>query len=227
MSVGAELWRQVTSRAEAVPRREISQPAPARMVNSVPDPALSLVHQLFFPTAALRRTSVLLAAADASSKASGLSEQIAIALSNHSGEMVGIVETGNTGEALPLKKAPSNTARTIWQACTLPVAERVRRIPPALLFESIKAEREPDKDGLAHLKGAFSYFLFSAAVFDSELPLLSRMCDAAVLVLTANVTRKQAALRAKELLVRQGITFLGTVLDKRTLPIPESIYRHI
>jgi Mrp family chromosome partitioning ATPase len=46
-------------------------------------------------------------------------------------------------------------------------------------------------------------------------------------VLTANMTRREAARRAQEQLVRQGVTVLGVVLDERKLPIPEPIYRRL
>lgn len=227
MSAGAQLWRHIVSRVEAVPRRNVAKPSPPRIVNSVPQPALSLVHQLFFPTAALKRTSVLFASVDSQSKASGICEQIAIGLANYSGEMVGIVEAGDANDLLPLKKHPSNTARSVWQACSVPVAEHVRRIPAALLFDGQNPDASVSGDPLKHLRSAFSHFVLSAAIHDSEMPALSRMCDGVVLVLTANTTRKQAALRAKEQLSNYGVTLLGTVLDQRTLPIPESIYRYL
>ena len=59
------------------------------------------------------------------------------------------------------------------------------------------------------------------------MPSLCNLSEAAVLVLTANITRREAALKAKEQLLRQGVTLLGTVLDQRTMPIPESIYRRL
>jgi Mrp family chromosome partitioning ATPase len=59
------------------------------------------------------------------------------------------------------------------------------------------------------------------------MPSLCNLCEAAVLVLTANITRREAAIKAKEQLLRQGVTLLGTVLDQRTMPIAESIYRRL
>ncbi|PYV47678.1 MAG: hypothetical protein DMG92_15785, partial [Acidobacteria bacterium] len=77
------------------------------------------------------------------------------------------------------------------------------------------------------LRSTFGFFLLSAAVDESDTPALCSLCEAAVLVLTANVTRREAALRAKEQLQRQGVTLLGTVLDQTKLPIPELIYRRL
>lgn len=225
MSIGAEIWRQIVSRTEVVPQREVRESQAARFVHSVSEPASLLVHQLFFPSSQVRRTSVLLAAADAHSKASGLCEQVAIALSNSSGEMVAIIDSNNTEEFLPLKKRPGNVGRSIWQAYAVPVAERVRRIPSALVCYGPGKNQDVNGSELSALRSAFQYFLLSAAPADSEMPQFCNICDAAVLIVTANVTRKQTALRAKEQLLHNGANLLGIVLDQRSLPIPESIYQ--
>jgi hypothetical protein len=107
------------------------------------------------------------------------------------------------------------------------LAERVWKIPITLLGHEPNEKRGSTYDGLKELRGAFDYFLLSAAINDSEMPSLCILCEAAVLVLTANVTRREAAVKAKEQLLRQGVTLLGTVLDQRTMPIPESIYRRL
>jgi hypothetical protein len=48
-----------------------------------------------------------------------------------------------------------------------------------------------------------------------------------VLVLTANRTRRESALRAREYLLHCNAELLGTVLDERTYPVPEAIYRRL
>jgi hypothetical protein len=230
MSISAQMWRQIGSGANVLGRKPpVPSDATARLGNLSAAPAFSLMHQLFFPSATLRRTSILFAAADAHSKASALCEQIAIALSKVSGEMVGMVETCSTFDRNPwMKKGmPSNFGRGLWQAYSSRLSERVWRIPPALLGNECSENRESTCDGLKELRSTFKYFLFSASITESETPILCNLCEAAVLVLTANVTRRETALRAKEQLVRQGVTLLGTVLDQRTLLIPESIYRRL
>jgi Mrp family chromosome partitioning ATPase len=57
--------------------------------------------------------------------------------------------------------------------------------------------------------------------------LLGQLADAAVLVVEANKTRKIAARKAKEVLERAGVQLLGTILNDRTFPIPEAIYRRL
>jgi hypothetical protein len=230
MSVSAEMWKQIVSGTDAVHARKSPKPAAtARLGNLANAPAFSLMYQLFFPTATLRRTSILFAAADADSKTATLCEQVAIALSQVSGEMVGIVQASSALERNPwIKKGiPTGFGRGLWQAYSARLAEGVWRIPTALLGNERSGKRDSTCDGLKELRSTFGYFLFSAAINESEIPALCSVCEAAVLVLTANVTRREAALRAKELLQRQGLTLLGTVLNQRTLPIPESIYRRL
>jgi hypothetical protein len=158
-----------------------------------------------------------------------LSEKIAVSLAQVSGGMVGIIESASPLLRNPWqdKGLPVGFGRGLWQMYSSRLAERVWQIPITLLG------REPDEkqgstcDRLKELRSSFDYFLLSAAIDDSEMPNLCNLCEAAVLVLTANVTRREAAVKAKEQLLRQGVTLLGTVLDQRTMPIPESIYRRL
>jgi Mrp family chromosome partitioning ATPase len=56
---------------------------------------------------------------------------------------------------------------------------------------------------------------------------LGQLTDGVVLVLEANSTRKESALKAIESLRAAQIEVLGAVLNKRTFPIPESVYRRL
>jgi hypothetical protein len=230
MSVGAQVWKHVIPGAGRPPERKppVSVPAvPAR--NLANDPLLSLVHQLFFPNAEPRRTSILVAAADEKSKDSPLTHKMAIILAQISGGMVGIIES-----VAPLHKSPwsgnglpAGFGRGLWQMYSSRIAERAWQIPASLLGHEWKQDGGSTPDGLKELRAAFDFFLLSATVSDSDMPGLCNLCEAAVLVVTANVTRREAALRAQQQLTRQGVKLLGTVLDQRTMPIPESIYRRL
>ena len=230
MSVGAQVWRHIIPGAGPIPGRKpptaVPSPQPQKGAN---EPAFSLMHQLFFPSAILKRTSILFAAADAQSKASLLCEKVAIALSQISGQKVGIVEASSTLARNPWegKGLPVGFGRGLWQVYSSRLAERVWHVPSALLGHERSTGSSPPLDGLKELRSAFDYFLLSGAVNDSHMPSLCNLCEGAVLVLTANVTRREVALRAQEQLLRQGVTLLGTVLDQRTLPIPELIYRRL
>jgi hypothetical protein len=59
----------------------------------------------------------------------------------------------------------------------------------------------------------------------TDAALLGQSADGVVLVLEANSTRWQTARRAKQALEDANVRVLGTVLNNRTFPIPEKIYR--
>jgi succinoglycan biosynthesis transport protein ExoP len=61
----------------------------------------------------------------------------------------------------------------------------------------------------------------------SEAALLGHLSDGVALVLEANVTRRAAAQRAKEMLQAANARVLGMVLSERTFPIPEGIYKRL
>jgi hypothetical protein len=230
MSVGAQVWKHIIPGSNPVLHRKPPTAVPApRSGTAQNQPTFALMHQLFFPSATLRRTSILLATVDAPSKASTLGEKIAVNLAHFSGGMVGIIESASPSQQSPWesKGLPVGFGRGLWQMYSSRIAERVWQIPMALLGHQPNEERGSTCDGLKELRSAFDYFLLSAAINDSGMPSVCNLCDAAVLVITANVTRREAAVKAKEQLLRQGVTLLGTVLDQRTMPIPESIYRRL
>ena len=59
----------------------------------------------------------------------------------------------------------------------------------------------------------------------TDAALLGQTADGVVLVLEANSTRWQTARKAKKALEDANVRVLGTVLNNRTFPIPEKIYR--
>jgi hypothetical protein len=214
----AQLWRQIVSRVETVADPHCG--APAMVVNSVSKPEFSLIHQLFFSPTTQSRNSVLLVTTGAQSRAAGLCERLATALANVSGKKVGVIEAGgNENLVVRRKKSPFSMGQVDRQKPLPLTSGSVHKVP----FESVASERS----GFNEMRSECEYFLLCASMADSEMPALCNMCDAAVLVLTASLTRRAAAQKAKEQLIRQGVTVLGVVLDQRTFPIPESIYRRL
>ena len=56
---------------------------------------------------------------------------------------------------------------------------------------------------------------------------LGQIADGLVLVLEANSTRREAAFQVAENLRAANVRILGAVLNKRTYPIPDSLYRRV
>ena len=55
--------------------------------------------------------------------------------------------------------------------------------------------------------------------------LFGQFSDGVVLVLKANSTRRATALKVKESFEASNVRLLGAVLNDRTFPIPEALYR--
>jgi Mrp family chromosome partitioning ATPase len=77
------------------------------------------------------------------------------------------------------------------------------------------------------LRDQFAYMIISAPPVGlyGDATLLGQMVDGVVIVLEANSTRRVAARRVKQALEAANVRVLGTVLNNRTFPIPEKIYR--
>jgi polysaccharide biosynthesis transport protein len=79
------------------------------------------------------------------------------------------------------------------------------------------------------LRAEFDYLLVDSPSLTryADATALGRLTDGLVLVVEANSTRKEAAVRVMENLRAANIQVLGAVLNKRTFPIPESIYKRL
>jgi Mrp family chromosome partitioning ATPase len=79
------------------------------------------------------------------------------------------------------------------------------------------------------LRTEFDYLLVDAPSLThyADATALGQLMDGLVLVLEANSTRKESALMVMENLRAAKIQVLGAVLNKRTFPIPESIYKRL
>jgi Mrp family chromosome partitioning ATPase len=115
-------------------------------------------------------------------------------------------------------------------------AQRVRGDNLWLLscgFHQVDPERFLSSQSLSarigELRVAFDHVLIAAApaILFSDAALLGRLSDGLVLVIEANSTRKEPALKAKESLEAAGVKLLGAVLNNRTFPIPEAIYKRL
>jgi len=113
--------------------------------------------------------------------------------------------------------------------------ERLRRVADNLWLSSSDSVGTYGRAPALHqvqtwirdLRGEFAYVLISAPPFGlyGDSALLGQTADGVVLVLEANSTRRVAALKAKQRLDAAKVRLLGIVLNNRTFPIPEKIYR--
>lgn len=228
MSAGVGVWKDVLLKAAHIPvqKAAVRTPAAAAM-SGVSQPIASLVQQIFFPAATVQRTKVLFAAADAETHVSQVCEQLGRALAEMSGATVALVEAAASSEATPaIRKAPSSTAGPgWWRSNASQIADNLWRVPAAVITG--RSRGSGDWAPAESAGTPFDYLLFAASVADSEMAMFCSICDGAVLVLTANHTHRESALRAKEQLLQCNAELLGAVLDGRTFPIPKAIYQRL
>ena len=81
----------------------------------------------------------------------------------------------------------------------------------------------------AELRQEFGYVLISAPPLtrETEATLMGQLADGVVLIVEANQTRRESVRKAKEHLESAQVQLLGAVLDQRTFPIPEFLYRKL
>ena len=85
------------------------------------------------------------------------------------------------------------------------------------------------KERVSELRKEFSFVLIDAPPLNTyaDALVLGRLVDGVVLVLEANATRREVALRIAESLRSAKINLLAAVLNKRTFPIPSALYRRL
>jgi Mrp family chromosome partitioning ATPase len=81
----------------------------------------------------------------------------------------------------------------------------------------------------AELRREFKYILIDAPPLKlySDAMAFAKLTDGLVLVLEANLTRREAAVQVTEALRTSQVRVLGAVFNKRTFPIPESLYQKL
>jgi protein-tyrosine kinase len=82
---------------------------------------------------------------------------------------------------------------------------------------------------LQELRTEFDYVLIDAPALNlySDAISLGRIADGVIVVLEANSTRRESALKGLASLRDAGVEILGAVLNQRTFPIPTFVYRRL
>lgn len=218
MSSGRGVLGQMIGRA--VPATILAPEGAAGAVTAEEsDPALAIfTHQLFFSSA--RRTRILLVAVDGE-EISDFCEQIGKAIATSSHSKVAVVH----GDAFTIQAAelPNRLLKPVQDhESATNISEDLWRVP-FNVFEAEWKQATPDR----HALSTFRYVVFGAHFSDCALPFFCHASDGAVLVIRANHTRREAALRAKETVLSFNADLLGAVLVNRTFPVPEAIYRRL
>jgi len=217
VSAGYGIWKQNIAQAEPARPDERPQGSDHSLADdSAPDQIVSLVRHLFMGSVPARKR-VFFVGADRETNVVSICEGAAKALSDLRQSRIAFVDARSSDAASAPSVGTSVDAECLQNAFGNP--DRVSRVSTRAFLQTLA--RNDD----VLLKFPFEYVLFAAAVSDSVAPVFSRESEGAVLVVTANRTRRETALHAKQLLSQWNAELLGVVLDQRTFPVPEAIYR--
>ncbi len=120
-----------------------------------------------------------------------------------------------------------------------PIQEYTHRLADSRLWIMTSGVRTSDPHALLTsealrprmkaLTEAFDFVLIDASPLNpfADATKLGPMVDGVVLVIGANSTRREAARKAKEDLKAANSRVLAAVLNRRTFPIPDAIYRRL
>lgn len=213
MSTGSGVWRQTIARAANLRAQPLGaaerdlEPATTETNTALE----TFVRQIFFASA--RRAHVFFASCDSETDISDFCRRIGRSLAHTSRASVGIVARNHGPASVAVGANESLTAvdlgGNLWSF-------------PLNLYETHFAD-----GNLPEEIQRLDRVIFGASIRDGAAPLFCRASDGAVLVITASQTRREAALRAKEILLSWNAQLLGAVLDNRLFPVPESIYRRL
>lgn len=222
----AQLWKESPSVVIRIARPRIrSVPVPETMRESS-GAVVSLVEKVFFPAGSSPRTRILFVSADDETNVTRTCEQMGKALADLSGARVGIVaQAFPPPSANGTKKRAQETGNT-WRSYCAQINEMTWRIPAAI-FDSKNGSGKKEHSVLRELEAGFAYFLIATGLAEARQQTRTTACDGIVLVLTANRTRREVALHAVAELQKCEASLLGTVLDRRTFPVPNAIYRRL
>jgi hypothetical protein len=194
-----------------------------------------LVRQLFISGPSKKSRQILFSAVDDGTDLAELCRAV--------GETLAQRDSGTTCviEALPLRSSADVCA---INSCSRPkktfgvLRDASQQLSSRLWFMPREVMLEGHGDNfsaqwlhrrLAELRLEFdSAVLYGPAVGAHDgAALLGSLCDGVVLVLRANKTRRQAALKVKEKLRLANVRVFGAILSERTFPIPEAIYHRL
>ncbi|HUO17284.1 MAG TPA: CpsD/CapB family tyrosine-protein kinase [Verrucomicrobiae bacterium] len=200
--------------------------------------ALRLVHRVFLNHVQDPARAVVFAGVDGGNGCSLICVDVAIALAKNMQGSVCLVEANLHSPSLPGMFGTTNhhgltdalsTEGPIRTFAKLVHGQNLWLLSTGSMDGSTGSvlHLEKMKTRVAELRKEFDYVLIDAPPLNeySEAMALGQLADGLILVLEANSTRREAAVRIVENLRATQIRLLGAVLNKRTFPIPQSLYK--
>lgn len=202
--------------------------------------ALKLVQRIFLAQAQEAPRMVVFAAVDKGGGCSQIVARVAESLTNNVRGSICVVEANLRSPSLPaifgttnhygltdavLKEGPIRTftkalySENLWLLSSGSLTGDSTRL---LRSERLKVR-------LSELRSEFDYVVVDAPPLAryADAVTLGQIADGLVLVLEAHTTRREVAQSIAANLQASKVKVLGAVLNKRTYPIPEAIYRKV
>ena len=225
-------------------KRRKAKPAPARAYPSMDrfagDEALRLAQRIFLQQAEEPPKVVVFAGIDHGNGCSRICVDTAAALRTYHLGSVCIVEGNFRTPSLPdLFGTTNHCGLTNALLSGEPIRSFAKPVQTEGLWLLSAGALAPDSHGLLNssrlrvrfdeLRREFDYILVDAPPLTRypDAIALSRAADGLVMVLEAHSTRRDVARKVTENLRATQVQVLGVVLNKRTFPIPETLYRSL
>ena len=251
MSRNFELLSEAGRMREIVPpqEEEPARPGPSPVDDTFPsaspletsdairDEIGKLVQKLFLPARGPRR--VVFAGTESSSGCSWMCARTAEALASQGRGSVCVVDCNLRSPGLHQQfGAENHHGFSDALLGSGPIRDYVHRWSKNLWFLSCGACTEAGltmlgsdrmHSRLAELRAAFDYILIDAEPLNTgnHAIVLGGLNDGVVLILKANSSRREIARKAVQDLQGANVKILGAVLNRRTFPIPEAIYKKL
>lgn len=225
---------------QAAPAPLELQPLQLKMEESQRDEIFKLVQRVFLLPGAGRGRLVVVSGMESGNGCSWICARMAEVLASQVTGSVCVVDANLRTPGLHNEFGVSNH---YGLTNALQVSEPVRRFVtslsrPNLWLLSCGAEIEGMQSMLGsdrmrallpELQREFDYVLIDAPPMEAgdDSVMLSRHAEGIVLVLRAHSTRRETARKAVRDLENANVRVLGAVLNRRTFPVPESIYRKL
>jgi protein-tyrosine kinase len=220
---------------EPVVEEDFPAPPALEMNGAIRDEITKLVHRLFLTPQSPRR--VVFAGTEASIGCSWMCARVAETLAAQVRGSVCVVDCNLRSPGLHEQFGANNHyGLSDALAGSGPIREYAQRWSQNLWYLSCGASPESGLLGsermrsrLAELRSAFDYVLIDSAPLNAsnDAIILGGQGDGVVLLLKANSSRREMARKAVQELQSANVRVLGAVLNQRTFPIPESLYKRL
>jgi len=239
-----QMEREQSSRSESIPAPLLPSFGGESKSNGqrrwADDEALRLVQQIFLIQAKEPPRVVVFAAIDHGNGCSQICASVAQILARNARKPVCLVEANFRSPALPELFGTTNhfglTEALLQKGPIAPFAKLVNQENLWLLSSGTLAADSPSlltsdrlRERIEELRQGFDFVIIDAPPLTrySDALALGQLSDGLVLVLEADSTRRDAASVAAANLRSANVPILAAVLNKRTFPIPEAIYKRL